>query len=268
MNREQLIKAIRKKKSYLCVGLDTDISKIPAHLLKYNDPVFEFNKQIIEATKDYTVAYKINTAFYEAQGVNGWISLEKTLKEIPEDILTIADAKRGDIGNTADMYAKTFFETYPFDSVTVNPYMGADSVMPFLKHKDKWTIILALTSNPSSKDFQNRNMTGGKLYENVIKKAKTWGNEENMMFVVGATKPAELRAIRKLARKYFLLIPGVGAQGGDLKSISRIGVIRRDVGILVNLSRAIIYASDGDDFAFAAARVAKAYADAMSKFIK
>jgi orotidine-5'-phosphate decarboxylase len=247
MTRAELFNNIKKKQSFLCIGLDTDITKLPAHLLKTEDPVFEFNKQIIDATKDLCVSYKPNMAFYETQGVKGWISLEKTINYINEtcpDIFTIADAKRGDIGNTSKMYAKAFLETLNFDSITVAPYMGEDSVTPFLEYKNKWVILLALTSNPGSKDFQAKD----NLYQNVLKTSATWSTPDNMMYVVGATKAEMLSDIRKIVPESFLLVPGVGAQGGSLSEVARYGM-NKQCGLLVNSSRGIIYASSGDDFA-------------------
>jgi len=250
MNRKKLVSQIRKKNSFLCIGLDTDIQKIPKHLLKFEDPIFEFNKQIIEATHDLCVAYKPNLAFYESLGSEGLKSLEKTIEIIPNDIFTIADAKRGDIGNTSTLYARAFFEKMNFDSVTVAPYMGKDSISPFLGFEDKWVIVLALTSNEGSNDFQQL-ATGGfevPLYEVVMKKCMEWGTDENMMFVVGATRANDFENVRRIAPNHFFLVPGVGAQGGDLKSIAEIGM-NADCGLLINSSRQIIYASNGEDFA-------------------
>lgn len=266
MTRTQLINQIFEKQSFLCVGLDTDMQKIPKFLLKEEDPVFEFNKRIIDATKDFCVAYKPNIAFYESMGVKGWESLQKTIDYIPKDIFTIADAKRGDIGNTSEMYAKTFFETYSFDALTINPYMGRDSVTPFLKFKEKWAIILALTSNIGSADFQHHTDNNVQLYESVIKKSFDWGNEENIMFVTGATHPKELKEIRVLAPNSFFLVPGVGAQGGDLHAVV-MNAINDDVGLLINSSRGIIYASDGEDFAERAREKAKALQIEMAKYL-
>lgn len=266
MTRKQLIDEIRSKKSYLCVGLDTDMTKIPPHLLGEKDPMFEFNKQIIDATKDLCVSYKINTAFYESRGVKGWETLEKTVNYIPQNILRIADAKRGDIGNTSSQYAKTFFEAYQFDAVTVAPYMGADSVLPFLEYKDKWTILLGLTSNPGAHDFELQQMGSEKLYEKVIRTAAEWGSAENLMYVIGATRADEFENIRKLAPEHFYLVPGVGAQGGSLKEISE-KAMNKDVGLLVNASRAIIYASSGEKFAEDARKVATAYQQEMQEYI-
>jgi orotidine-5'-phosphate decarboxylase len=250
MNRDQLFEQIKKKNSYLCVGLDTDLGKIPQHLLSLPDPVFEFNKQIIDATHEYCVAYKPNIAFYEALGPKGWESLQKTLDYIPENIFTIADAKRGDIGNTSTLYAKAFFETMNFDSITVAPYMGEDSVKPFLKFKNKWVILLAHTSNPGATDFQllESAVTGRKLYEEVIIKAQQWATPDELMFVVGATQTEKIAGIRAIAPDNFFLVPGIGAQGGDLELTTRYG-INKQCGLLVNSARSIIYASSGNDFA-------------------
>ncbi len=249
MNKKQLIDQIKQKQSFLCVGLDTDIEKIPAHLLELEDPIFEFNKQIIDSTKDYCVAYKPNIAFYESIGVKGWESLQKTLEYIPKDIFTIADAKRGDIGNTSNMYARAFFENMNFDSVTVAPYMGSDSVTPFLEFKDKWAIVLALTSNKGGLDFQKIQGTDGKqLFERVLETSKDWGTDENMMYVVGATRAEQLAEIRQIIPNHFLLVPGVGAQGGNLREVAKYGM-NADCGLLVNSSRGIIYAGNGVDFA-------------------
>jgi len=250
MNRKELVSQIKKKNSFLCIGLDTDIQKIPKHLLKFEDPIFEFNKQIIEATHDLCVSYKPNLAFYESLGSDGLKSLEKTIEIIPNEIFTIADAKRGDIGNTSTLYARAFFERMNFDSVTVAPYMGKDSIAPFLGFEDKWVIVLALTSNEGSNDFQQLK-TGGfemPLYEVVMKKCMEWGTDENMMFVVGATRADDFENVRRIAPNHFFLVPGVGAQGGDLKSIAEIGM-NADCGLLINSSRQIIYASNGEDFA-------------------
>ena len=257
MDSAGLFSQIKSKKSYLCVGLDTDLEKIPKHLLSAEDPVFEFNKQIIDATHRYCVAYKPNIAFYEALGPRGWESLQKTLDYIPEDIFTIADAKRGDIGNTASLYARTFFQYLHFDSITVAPYMGEDSVKPFLQYEGKWVILLAHTSNPGSADFQliESKTTGRKLYEEVMVTSQRWGSAEQLMFVVGATQSDKIASIRQLAPDHFFLVPGVGAQGGDLQEISRHGM-NKQCGLLVNSSRAIIYAADGKDFAAAAEKEA------------
>jgi orotidine-5'-phosphate decarboxylase len=251
MTKAELIQQIRLKKSFLCVGLDPDLDKLPPHLLETEDPIFEFNKAIIDATKDLCVAYKPNTAFYECHGVKGWESLEKTINYIPKDCFIIADAKRGDIGNTSSYYAKTFFETLPCDAVTVAPYMGSDSVKPFLDFEGKWVILLALTSNQGSLDFQFTESEGTKLYEKVLKKAQEWGNDEQLMFVVGATRAEEIAKVRALAPNNFFLVPGVGAQGGSLDEVVKYGA-NDECGLLVNSSRGIIYASRGVDFAIAA----------------
>ena len=249
MNREKLIAQIKKKQSFLCVGLDTDINKIPKYLLELEYPIFEFNKQIIDATKDYCVAYKPNIAFYESMGARGWESLQKTLDYIPQNIFTIADAKRGDIGNTSSMYARAFFENMSFDSVTVAPYMGSDSVTPFLAFEDKWAIVLALTSNKGGLDFQNIKMENrNPLFKQVLETSKNWGTDENMMYVVGATRAKQLAEIRKIIPNHFLLVPGVGAQGGNLQDVAKFGM-NADCGLLVNSSRGIIYAGNDVDFA-------------------
>jgi len=248
MTRKQLIRQIRKKKSYLCVGLDTDITKIPQHLLKYKNPVLEFNKQIIEATQDVCVAYKPNLAFYEMYGAKGWDTLDKTVQLIPDELFKIADAKRGDIGNTSNMYAKAFFETMNFDAVTIAPYMGEDSIRPFLGIKDKWVIVLGLTSNAGSKDFQFLKSNRKPLYRNVIEKCMQYGTPENMMFVIGATHEEIFSDIREFCPDHFFLVPGVGAQGGDLEKLSQHG-LNNDVGLLVNATRSVIYAGNGKDFA-------------------
>jgi orotidine-5'-phosphate decarboxylase len=267
MTRSQLIEQIRSKQSYLCVGLDTDITKIPTHLLSETDPVFAFNKAIIDATQDLSVAYKINTAFYEARGVKGWQSLEKTVNYIPKNIFTIADAKRGDIGNTSDQYAKAFFETLPFHSITIAPYMGEDSVRPFLQYENKWAIVLGLTSNKGANDFELQQMGEERLYEKVLRTASTWGTIHNLMFVMGATQAEEFVSIRKIIPDYFLLVPGVGAQGGSLKEISE-KAMNKDVGLLVNASRAIIYASEKEDFAVEARAIAEQYQFEMKGYLK
>ncbi|MBR6272859.1 MAG: orotidine-5'-phosphate decarboxylase [Bacteroidales bacterium] len=259
MNKQQLIQHIQDKKSFLCVGLDTDINKIPQHLLETEDPVFEFNKQIIDKTAEFAVAYKPNTAFYEVYGSKGWQSLEKTIQYIKAnypDIFIIADAKRGDIGNTSTNYAKAFFNTLKADALTVAPYMGKDSVEPFLGFEDKWIILLALTSNKGSQDFQYLNVGERLLYHQVLQTATTWASSEKMMFVVGATHPEELGEIRKMLPDYFFLVPGVGAQGGDLQTVAKYG-LSKDCGLLVNSSRGIIYASNGTDFADRAAEEAQ-----------
>lgn len=268
MNSSQLLWQIRSKASYLCVGLDADPAKIPRHLLSLEDPIFEFNKQIIDATHRYCVAYKPNIAFYEALGPGGWESLRKTLEYIPENMFTIADAKRGDIGNTSALYAKTFFEYLNFDALTVAPYMGEDSVTPFLKYKDKWVILLAHTSNPGSSDFQliESKETGLKLYEQVVMKACGWATPEQLMFVVGATRAERIASTRKIAPDYFFLVPGIGAQGGDLELVSKSGM-NKSCGLLVNSARAIIYASDGKDFADQAGSEARKVQQEMSRYL-
>lgn len=272
MNSEQLFENIKKKGSFLCVGLDTDIQKIPRYLLDTTDPVFAFNKEIVDATAEYAVAYKPNLAFYETLGVQGWTSLEKTVNYIRNtypDIFIIADAKRGDIGNTSSMYARAFFERMDFDAVTVAPYMGEDSVKPFLTYLDKWVILLALTSNKGAFDFQfmEDKATGEKLFEKVLKTSKTWGSEENLMYVVGATKAESLEGIRQIIPDHFLLVPGVGAQGGSLQEVAKYG-LNTKCGLLVNSSRAIIYASDGEDFADRARSNAAAVRDEMREILK
>lgn len=267
MNRKQLVEQIFSKKSYLCVGLDTDITKIPKHLLNEADPVYSFNKAIIDATKDLCVSYKVNTAFYEALGVKGWEAMEKTVHYIGEDHYKIADAKRGDIGNTSSQYAKAFFETLPFDAITVAPYMGEDSVKPFLQYKNKWAIVLGLTSNKGATDFELSETGNEFLYEKVLRKVSEWGTDENLMFVVGATQADEFTNIRKLTPNHFYLVPGVGAQGGSLKEISEKAMIK-DCGILVNASRAIIYASENEDFAMEARAIALQYQHEMNSYLK
>lgn len=259
MNTIQLISEIKKKKSFLCIGLDVDLNKIPQHLLKEDDPIFAFNKAIIDTTHHLCVAYKPNTAFYEAYGIKGWKALEKTINYLNEkhpEIFTIADAKRGDIGNTSSMYAKAFFEDLAFDSVTVAPYMGKDSVEPFLTFENKHTILLALTSNQGAFDFQTKTINGKELYKQVLETSKTWKNSENLMYVVGATKAEYLADIRKIIPDSFLLVPGVGAQGGNLQDVCKYGM-NDAVGLLINSSRGIIYASNGNDFAEVAAVKAK-----------
>lgn len=272
MNRKELFEIIKKKKSFLCVGLDTDIEKIPTHLLEMDDPIFEFNKQIIDATHETTVAYKPNIAFYEAMGPKGWVSLQKTVDHIrktTKDILIIADAKRGDIGNTSAMYAKTFFESYNFDAVTLAPYMGLDTVSPFLKYDDKWSIVLALTSNKSASDFQyltdkNKNEA---LYETVLKTGQEWGTNDQIMFVVGATKAESLTAVRNIAPNNFLLVPGVGAQGGSLAEVAKYGM-NDHCGLLVNSSRGIIYVSKEENFAIEAGKSALQLQQEMEVYLK
>ena len=251
MTNQHLINQIKTKSSFLCIGLDVDLNKIPKHLLELEDPIFEFNKAIIDATHDLCVSYKPNTAFYEAYGIKGWLSLQKTINYINEkypEIFTIADAKRGDIGNTSSMYAKAFFEDLNFDSVTVAPYMGKDSVEPFLAFENKHTIMLALTSNEGAFDFQTLKINGIELYKQVIETSKTWKNAQNLMYVVGATKAEYFAEIRKIIPDSFLLVPGVGAQGGSLQEVCKYG-INKNVGLLINSSRGIIYASNGLDFA-------------------
>ena len=268
MTRTELISSIFSKKSYLCVGLDPDMGRLPKCVLDYDDPVFEFNRAIIEATKDFCVAYKPNMAFYEALGTKGWESLEKTLQVIPEDKFTIADAKRGDIGNTSRLYAQTFFERYNFDAVTVAPYMGEDSVKPFLSFRGKWVILLALTSNAGAADFQMlETKEGNYLYQDVLEKSRSWGGDDQIMYVVGATKPEALAKIRKMVPDHFLLVPGIGAQGGDLKEISLSG-LNNDCGLLVNASRSIIYASSGTDFAEAACQEASKLQAVMAEILR
>jgi len=269
MTRSELIHQIKTKRSFLCVGLDTDIDKVPRHLLAYEDPVFEFNRQIIEATADLCVAYKPNIAFYESRGVAGWQSLQKTWAVLPKDCLSIADAKRGDIGNTARMYAKAFFDHevsgLGFDALTVAPYMGHDSVQPFLDFEGKWSIVLALTSNAGGLDFQtHRDAHGVQLFERVIEKTNGWGTIDNLMYVVGATRGDAFTAIRALAPEHFLLVPGVGAQGGSLQDVCRYGM-NGDCGLLVNATRSIIYASGGEDFAERAREEALALQGEMEK---
>jgi len=251
MTRQELIGIIRKKKSFLCVGLDTEINKIPPHLLREEDPVFEFNRQIIDATIDFAVAYKPNLAFYESSGLKGWISLEKTISYLhmkKDRVFLIADAKRGDIGNTSQQYAKAFFEILDVDAITVAPYMGSDSVQPFLNYPNKWIILLALTSNKGAADFQYLKTGDNYLFEQVLKTSSQWGTTENMMYVVGATQAQQLETIRKIIPDHFLLVPGVGAQGGSLKEVARYGMTK-DIGLLVNASRSIIFASSKEDFA-------------------
>jgi len=255
MNKQQLFEQILKKQSFLCVGLDTDIAKIPEHLLDEEDPVYTFNKSIIDATAPYCVAYKPNLAFYESQGLKGWLAFERTVAYIRQrypDQFIIADAKRGDIGNTSEMYAQTFFETVKVDAVTVSPYMGADSVQPFLKYHDKWVVLLALTSNPGSNDFQmTEDARGERLFEKVLRISKSWANEEQMMYVIGATQGQMFENVRKIAPHHFLLVPGIGAQGGSLEEVCRY-VMNNTCGLLINSSRAIIYADHSEEFADAA----------------
>ncbi len=268
MNKTELFEQIQKKSSYLCVGLDTDIHKIPKHLLDTEDPIFEFNKQIIDATADYAVAYKPNIAFYEAHGIEGWKSLQKTMEYIPKDIFTVADAKRGDIGNTSKMYARAFFEQMDCDSITVAPYMGEDSVKPFLEFKDKWVILLALTSNAGGKDFQNLTLEkGGELYEEVLRKSQEWGSTDQLMYVVGATRAEALKNIRQIVPDHFLLVPGVGAQGGSLSEVSKYGM-NSHCGLLVNSSRGVIYADNSEEFAATAGQKAKELQQEMAGFLE
>lgn len=294
MTRKQLIEQIKQKRSYLCVGLDTDITKIPRHLQAHPDAVFEFNRQIIDATKDLCVSYKLNTAFYEAMGLKGWEAMQRTVNYIPNEHFIIADAKRGDIGNTSSQYARAFFETLNFDAITVAPYMGEDSVKPFLEFENKWAIVLGLTSNPGSKDFEQLKVVGqatnnsdeatnngdeatnngnkagnteaGYLYESVLEKVSAWGNPGNLMFVVGATKASDLAGIRRIIPDHFLLVPGVGFQGGSLKEVSQYGM-NADCGLLVNASRAIIYASEKEDFAAEARAIAQQYQAEMAGYL-
>lgn len=260
MDKKQLFENIKAKKSFLCIGLDTDIKKIPQHLLKEEDPIFSFNKAIIDATAPYCIAYKPNLAFYESMGVKGWISFEKTIKYLNENYpnhFIIADAKRGDIGNTSAMYARTFFEEMNIDSVTVAPYMGEDSVSPFLTYPNKWVILLALTSNKGSHDFQlTADSNGERLFEKVLRQSQNWGNDENMMYVVGATQGKMFEDIRKVAPNHFLLVPGIGAQGGSLEEVCKYGM-NSTCGLIVNSSRAIIYADSTENFAKVAAEKAK-----------
>jgi orotidine-5'-phosphate decarboxylase len=267
MTKQTLFQQILDKKSYLCVGLDPDLDLLPKHLLRLDDPIFAFNKAIIDATADLCVAYKPNLAFYEALGTKGWIALEKTLDYIPTSHFTIADAKRGDIGNTSKKYATAFFEQMNFDAITVAPYMGVDSVQPFLSFEGKWVIVLALTSNTGSDNFQFLNTQDGKLFEQVLLQSQSWGNPENMMYVVGATHPQLFEQIRKIVPDHFLLVPGVGAQGGDLTTVSKYA-INRECGLLVNTSRAILYASQGEDFTKQARNVALAIQQEMSTLLE
>lgn len=266
MTKAELTAFIRKQKSYLCVGLDSDITKIPVSLQHHDDPVFEFNKRIIDATADYCVSYKINTAFYESRGLKGWETLEKTIRYIPSSHFTIADAKRGDIGNTSSQYAKAFFETLNFDAVTVAPYMGADSVKPFLEYQNKWTILLGLTSNSGAEDFELQKLDDEYLYEHVLRKASTWGTPDNLMFVIGATQASWFEKIRELTPDHFYLVPGVGFQGGSLREISD-KAMNKEVGLLVNVSRAVIFASPNEDFDKEAAIIARQYQQEMQQFL-
>lgn len=266
MTRQQLTEQIFSKGTYLCVGLDTDLEKIPSHLRHQPDAILQFNKAIIDATKDLCVAYKINTAFYEVYGAKGWEIMEQTVAYIPNTHFTIADAKRGDIGNTSAQYAKAFFETLNFDSITVAPYMGEDSIRPFLEYTGKWTIVLGLTSNKGADDFERQPCGDGLLYEQVLTKVSSWGNPDNLMFVIGATQAAAFENIRKIAPQHFYLVPGVGAQGGSLADISTIAMTE-DCGLLVNASRAVIYAGSGEDFAEKAGAAAAQYAAEMKSYL-
>ncbi len=267
MTYQELTGEIRSKSSYLCVGLDSAIDKIPQHLLKEKDPIFEFNKQIIDHTIDFSVAYKPNIAFYEALGPSGWETLQKTMEYLHKEVFTIADAKRGDIGNTSKMYAKAFFEQMNFDSITIAPYMGSDSVEPFLTFQEKWVILLALTSNSGAQDFQLEELAENKpLYQKVIEQSQQWGTHENMMYVIGATRNEQFEHIRKLIPQHFLLVPGVGAQGGSLAEISKIG-LNKNGGLLVNSSRGIIYADSGKDFAKVAGQKAKDLQEEMKIYL-
>jgi orotidine-5'-phosphate decarboxylase len=283
MNRNELVSQIKSKRNYLCVGLDTDLSKIPAYLQSHPDAIFEFNKQIIDATKDFCVSYKINTAFYEAMGIKGWEAIEKTVNYIPSTHFKIADAKRGDIGNTSAQYAKTFFEVYGFDAITVAPYMGEDAIRPFLDYTDKWTIVLGLTSNKGSLNFQqlvvsseredllsqvNTNAPAQKqyLYEKVMHTVAQWGTPDNLMFVVGATKPEQLADIRQQFPEHFFLVPGVGFQGGSLRNVSK-AALTEDASLLVNVSRAIIYAGTNEKFANEGRIVTEQYDAEMKHYL-
>lgn len=282
MTRQFLIEQIQQKRSFLCIGLDTDITKIPKPLQSHPDAIFEFNKQIIDATKEFCVAYKLNTAFYEVLGAKGWDILERTVNYIPSTHFKIADAKRGDIGNTSYQYAKAFFETLNFDAITVAPYMGEDSIRPFLEYKDKWTIVLGLTSNSGAADFELQKIESEinelnegvhvikketcYLYESVIRKVDKWGSEENLMFVVGATQADYIASVRKIIPKTFLLVPGIGSQGGSLSEVSKVG-LTKECGLLVNISRAIIYASDKENFAETAREISAKYQQEMQSLL-
>jgi orotidine-5'-phosphate decarboxylase len=266
MTRKELVEQIFSKRSYLCVGLDTDINKIPKHLQSHPDAIFEFNKAIIDATQDLCVSYKVNTAFYEAMGLKGWEALERTMAYIPGTHFKIADAKRGDIGNTSSQYAKAFFEHMKVDAITVAPYMGADSVKPFLQFDGKWAIVLGLTSNEGAKDFELQRMGDELLYEKVLRTVSQWGSPDNLMFVIGATQAEEFVNIRRLTPNHFYLVPGVGFQGGSLKDISEKALIN-DCGLLVNASRAIIYASEDESFAEEARIIASQYQQEMSTYL-
>ena len=267
MNRAKLIEQIRLKKSFLCVGLDPDLSKIPKHLLASEDPIFEFNKGIIDATKEYAVAYKPNLAFYECLGVSGWNSFQRTIEYIPNECLIIADAKRGDIGNTSLYYAKTFFETYNCNALTIAPYMGSDSVKPFLTYPDRWAVVLAMTSNQGAKDFQFIQSENTPIFESVVRKCIEWGTPENLMFLVGATRSEDIAKIRKLAPEHFFLVPGVGAQGGSLDEVVKYGM-NSDCGLLVNSSRGIIYADTSEDFKVGAKKEASKIQSAMEEHLR
>jgi orotidine-5'-phosphate decarboxylase len=267
MTSQQLTERIRSKNSYLCVGLDTDPARIPPHLHSVADPVFEFNRQIIDATKDHCVAYKINTAFYESMGAKGWETLERTAHYIPATHLRIADAKRGDIGNTSAQYARAFFETLPFDAITVSPYMGEDSLRPFLDYAGKWTIVLALTSNPGAQDFELQQMGEEVLYEKVLRKVAAWGSPHNLMFVIGATQADSFARIRQLTPDHFYLVPGVGSQGGSLGEISA-KAMNKEVGLLVNVSRGIIYRAATEAFAEEAGARARDYQVEMTGYLQ
>ncbi len=268
MTYSNLVDFIHQQKSYLCVGLDSDETKIPIHLQKNTNAIIDFNREIIDVTADFCVAYKINTAFYEAYGAKGWEIIEKTLEFIPKTHFKIADAKRGDIGNTSDKYAQTFFQTFDFDAVTVAPYMGKDSIMPFLNYENKWVILLALTSNEGNKDFQHLTLENGqKLFEKVLETSQNWGNENKIMYVIGATNPIELKSIREKYPKHFFLVPGVGAQGGDLNEVSQTA-INDNIGLFINASRSILYASNGYDFAEKAKEEAQKMQKEMEKWIE
>lgn len=266
MDKKQLIQKIREKRSYLCVGLDTDLVKLPAMFKQHPSSVLSFNQAIIDATREYCVAYKLNTAFYEIMGAPGWEIMEKTIQYIGKEHFIIADAKRGDIGNTSEQYAKTFFETLSCDAVTVAPYMGEDSVRPFLQFQGKWAIVLGLTSNKGADDFERQRCGNEFLYEKVLRTVATWGNDSNLMFVIGATQADSFASIRAMLPDHFFLVPGVGAQGGCLQEISK-KAMNQEVGLLVNVSRAILFASDGPDFAEQAAAVAKAYQQEMETYL-
>ena len=281
MTRKQLVEQIQQKRSYLCVGLDTDITKIPKHLQSHPNAIVEFNKAIIDATKDLCVGYKINTAFYEALGLKGWEAMEQTVNYIPKGLFKIADAKRGDIGNTSSQYAKAFFETMNFDAITVAPYMGEDSIRPFLEYENKWTIVLGLTSNKGAEDFEMLKIQNGSethlrsefVYERVLNTVAKWGNENNLMFVTGATQATEFENIRSIIPGHFLLVPGVGFQGGSLENVSKYGMIKdtsttAQCGLLVNASRAIIFASEKEDFAEEARAIAQQYQTEMASYLK